>query len=114
MRRQPWEYASIVSIMDGEERILKLWRTDEWGPLPHLIYRCAQDLAQCEEDLLRSAARIEDSLEAMKAHLAVGHHINELGILQREPAKLDALAAKRQMLIDQMKSLLWANKEGNK
>lgn len=113
------EVESIKSIMsthgtdhlpgNNEAETLAIWRVSD-DPLHELLARTIDRLAREEENLVRRGDDIIRQINIMKQSVESGHHINELGVLQRSGVELDQLCARRQELIDQVKMLLWVLK----
>lgn len=120
MRKHPSEYASIQSLLDndgmsngahGVKGTIDWWRKEDDRPIIKVTISAIDRLAQCEEDLCQQSRSIKSQLSQMETSLEAGHHINSVGVLQRCGVELDMLCARRQALIDEIKTLLWVIKK---
>jgi hypothetical protein len=123
MSSKVYENPAVVSVFNSSAVVygaygIKGWfawsRKEDERPLVKVILRAAEELAQCDEDLRRQAAGITRDLNTMVQALDAGHTINSAGVLQRGPVELDMLAQRRMLLVEHLKSLLWAYTEGAK
>jgi ornithine cyclodeaminase/alanine dehydrogenase-like protein (mu-crystallin family) len=113
MRKEPWKYKSILSVLDMDEEKMRRytsWLRQNYDAISVVILNTINDLSQCEEDLLSQATRIERDLLAMRESLEAGYHLNASGVLQRGPIELDMLAQRRVLLIESLKRLVYITK----
>lgn len=89
-------------------------------PVLRLMTSVLDKIDSTERSLLRSAARLREVAEKieMNVHAAPGDHIRSLNSLGEvsggDAGRTDALIAEREVLIDELKRLVWLHREAQK